>query len=148
MKYRLEAFAAGLVENPHFPCSLEEGQRRIKDYTDMWENFDILKRHNHPLGQRDFRWWQLTTVGQDILAELSGYSILFTRVPRITAGRQEVEEWRVDLPVTSFQPRGFATYPPENILALIEWRYPSVRVLFGSSSEVLIASQRFPNSPL
>jgi len=89
----------------------------------MWQNFDATKRRDYPLRQSDFCWWKHTPVGQDILAKRSGYSILFTRVPRITADRQEVEEWRVDPPITSFQPCAFATYPRENILALIEWRH-------------------------
>jgi len=91
---------------------------------DMWENFDAIKRHDHPLRQRDLHWWELTSVGRDLLARLSGYSVLFLRPPRLAAGQQEVEEWRVDPPVTSFQPRAFAVYQPENILALIEWRHP------------------------
>jgi len=90
----------------------------------MWEGFDAIKRRDYPLRRRDFRWWDLTHVGQDLLAALSGQSILFIRVPHIAAGRQEVEEWRVDLPATSFQPYAFAAYPPESILALVEWKYP------------------------
>jgi len=90
----------------------------------MWENPDAIERHNHPLRQRDFHWKELAHVGRGLLARLSGCSISFIRVSRITAGRQEVEEWRVDPPVTSFQPLAFAAYPPENILAFIEWRRP------------------------
>jgi len=125
LKFRLEAFAAGLVENPRFPCSLEEGRRRVKGYVDMWENFDAIERRDYPLKQRDFRWWELTPVGQDLLAKLSGSSVSFIRVPHITADRQELEEWRVDIdpPAASFQRHAFATYLPESILALIEWRY-------------------------
>jgi len=124
LKYRLEAFAAGLVENPRFPCSPEEGQRRVREYVDMWENSDAIKKRNYPLRQTGLRWWELTPVGQDLLAKLSGHSMLFIRVPRIAAGRQEVEEWMIDPPVTSFQPLAFTAYPPENIFALIEWRHP------------------------
>lgn len=43
LKYQLEIFAAGLVENPHLPCSLEEGQGRVKEYMDMWRNFGSVK---------------------------------------------------------------------------------------------------------
>jgi hypothetical protein len=125
LKYRLDIFAAGLVENPRFPCSLEEGQRRVKEYVDIWENFDTIKSSNHVLRRRDFRWDELVPVGRDLLARRFGHSISFIRVPRATVGRQEIEEWTVDPgPATSSWPGGFAVYPPENILALIEWRYP------------------------
>jgi len=89
----------------------------------MWENFDAIERRDYPLKQRDFRWRELTPVGQDLLAKLSGYSMLFIRVPRIATDRQEVEEWRVDPPATPLQPRAFTAYPPENIFALIGWRH-------------------------
>jgi hypothetical protein len=125
LKYRLEVFAAGLVENPRFLCSLEEGQRRVKEYMDTWENFDAVKSSNHPLRRWDFRWNDLIPVGRDVLARRSGHSVSFIRVPRPTVGRQEIEEWTVDPgSATRFWPGAFAVYPPENILALIEWRYP------------------------
>jgi hypothetical protein len=125
LKYRLKVFAAGLVENPRFLCSLEEGQRRVDEYMDVWENFHVIKARNHRL-RRGFAWWdELVPVGRDILARRSGHSVSFIRLPRATAGRQEIEEWTVDLgPATSFWPGGFAAYPPENVLALVEWRYP------------------------
>jgi hypothetical protein len=125
LKYRLEVFAAGLVENPHFLCGLEEGQRRVKEYTDIWENFDAIKSSRHPLRLRGFRWDELVPVGRDVLARRSGHSVSFIRMPRATVGRQEIEEWTVDPGLaTPFSPGAFAVYPPENILALIEWRYP------------------------
>jgi len=124
LKYRLELFAAGLVENPHFPCSLGEGQRRVKEYVDVWENFEAIQGHDHALGQGDFRWSELVPVSRDLLASRSGNSISFIRIPHIAAGRQEVEEQRIDLPAIPFWPGAFAVYSPENILALIEWRQP------------------------
>ena len=124
LRYRLELFAAGLAENPRFPCSLEEGQRRIKEYADMWENFDAIKGHNHLLRRSDFHWAELVPVGRDLLARRSGRSVSFIRVPRIAADREEVDEWRVDPPATPFRPSAFTVYPPENIIALIEWRKP------------------------
>ena len=119
LKYRLEVFAAGLVENSRFSCSLEEGQRRVKEYVDIWENFDAIKSSNYLLRRGDFRWEELVPVGRDILARRSGHSVSFIRLPRATVGRQEIEEWTVDpRPVTPFWPGAFAVYPPENILAL------------------------------
>lgn len=121
LEYRLEVFAAGLVENPRFPCSLEEGRRRVKRYTDVWENLDTIKSYSHPLRLRDFRWEELIPVGRDLLARRSGRRVSFIRV---TADRREVEEWTVDPPATPFWPGAFAVYPPEHVLALVEWRRP------------------------
>ena len=90
----------------------------------MWENFDVIKGHNHLLRQRDFHRVELVPVGRDLLARRSGRSISFIRVPRISAGRQEVKEWRVGPPATPFRPSAFTVYPPEKILVLIEWRKP------------------------
>ena len=74
----------------------------------------------------------------------------FIRVPRhgITGGPQEVEEWKIASPANSFRPHAFAVCQPENLLALVEWKHPRVRVVSGSTSDhVLITSQRFPNPP-
>ena len=68
---------------------------------------------------------ELVSVGRDLLARRFGHLVSFIRVPRATVGRQEIEEWTVDPgPATQFWPGAFAVYPPENILALVEWRYP------------------------
>ena len=80
-----------------------------------------MKRQTRRLRQRALCWEECVYVGQDLLARISDRSVAFIRVPRITAGREDVEEWRIDLPATSFRPRAIAAYPPENILALIEW---------------------------
>ena len=125
MKYRLELFAAGLVENPRLSCSLEEGRRRVKEYVDLWENLDVIKGRNHCLTVWDFPWKDLVPVGRNILARRSNHSIFFVRIPCTTAGQQEVEEWRIDPPaVGSFRPSAFAVYPPEHALALVEWKHP------------------------
>ena len=60
LKYRLDIFVAGLVKNPRFPCSLKEGQRRVKEYVDMWENFDAIESNSHLLRLRGFRWGDLS----------------------------------------------------------------------------------------
>ena len=122
LEYRLELFAAGLVENPHFSCSLEEGRRRFNEYMNLWKNFDNLEKSSHTLGLQDPRWGKPAHVGRDPLARRSDCSISFIRVPRTIAGRQGVEEWTVDPPVTPFQPCGFAVYSPEDALALVERR--------------------------
>jgi len=89
----------------------------------MWENFDAIKGHNHLLRQR-FSLGGTCPRRPRSLARRSRRSISFIRVPRIAADREEVEEWRVDPPVTPSRPSAFTVYPPENILALIEWRKP------------------------
>ena len=124
LKYRLEIFTAGLVENPRFPCSLEEGQRRVKEYVSMWKDFGSVKRRDHILGERGFDWSHVVPVGRDLLARRSGRSVSFIRVPHITAGGREIEEWTIDPPPTAFQPHAFAVYQPEDILALVEWTHP------------------------
>ena len=132
LKYRLELLAAGLTENPRSPCGLEEGQRRVKEYVDMWKDPDAymwpnpyyIKRRGYPLRQANFHWKEFIHIGRNLLARLSGCSVLFIRVPRITAGRDKVEEWRIEFPATSFRPITVAAYPPENVLALIECRHP------------------------
>ena len=92
---------------------------------DLWENLDVIKKRGHPLRLLDFRWERLIPVGRDLLAGRSGDSnISFIRVPHIAAGRQEIEEWRIDPPPTQFHPNAFAVYPPEHVLALVEWRHP------------------------
>jgi len=116
LEYPLELFAAGLVENPHFSCSLEEGQRRVKEYVDVWKNFDNPKKRRHTLGLQDPRWGKAVQVGQGLLARCFGCSVPFIWVPCITG----LEEWKVDPPVTLFQPCGFAVYSPEDVLALVE----------------------------
>ena len=120
MEYRLQLFAAGLVENPRFSCSLEEGWRRVKEYVDVWENLDAVKRHDYSLRLRDFRWGELAPVGRGLLAGLSGRSVSFIRVSCATTGRGGVEEWTVDPPATPFWPCAFAVYTPEAVLALVE----------------------------
>lgn len=124
LKYRLEAFAAGLIENPRFPCSLEEGRRRVKEYVDMWENFDTTERRNYALRQNYYRWWDAITVGRDLITRRSRSSFSFLRLSRTPAGQQEVEEWGVDPPDSPYRPRAFTLYPPENVLALVEWMHP------------------------
>lgn len=119
LEYRLELFAAGLVENPHFSCSLEEGRKQVKDYVNVWKNFDNLKKRTHTLGPQDPRWGKLAHVGRGLLARRYGCSVSFIRT---TMGQQGVEEWTVDPPVTPFQPCGFAVYSPEDVLALVEQR--------------------------
>ena len=124
LEYRLELFAAGLVENPHFSCSPEEGRKRVKEYVDTWDDLYAVKRHIYPLGLSDFRWEDMAPVGWGIFAGLSGHSVAFVRVPCTAAGQQGVEEWTVDIPPAPFQPCTFAVYPPEDVLALVECRYP------------------------
>ena len=124
LEYRLELFAAGLVENPHFSSSLEDGRRRVGEYVGLWENLDALERHDYTLRLRYFRWEELAPVGRGLLAGLSGRSISFIRVSCTTTGRRGVEEWTVDPPATPFWPCAFAVYPPEDVLALVEYRYP------------------------
>jgi len=124
LEYRLELFAAGLVENPHFSCSLEEGRRRVKEYVTVWENLDTVKRQNYSLGLQDFPWDRLAPVARGLLAGLSGRSVSFIRVSCTTTGRRGVEEWTVDPPATPFWPCEFAVYSPEAVLALVEYRYP------------------------
>ena len=99
LEYRLELFAAGLVENPHFSCSLE-GRRRVGEYMGVWENLDAVERHDYTLRLRYFRWEELASVGRGLLAGLSGRSVSFIRVSCTTAGRRGVEEWTVDPPAT------------------------------------------------
>ena len=124
LKYRLDAFAAGLIENPHIPRSPEEGQRRVKQYVDMWENFDAIKRRNLPLRQRYYRWCDAVVVGGDLITRRSRSSFSFLRLSSTSAGQQDVEEWAVDPVDTPYQPRTFTLYPPENVLALVELMRP------------------------
>ena len=120
LEYRLELFAAGLVENPYFPCSLEEGRKQVKEYANVWENLDAIKKRSYPLRLRDLRWEEMVPVGRGLLAGLCGSSISFIRVPCIAMGRRVVEEWTVDPPVTPFWPCAFAVCSPEDVLALVE----------------------------
>jgi len=120
LEYRLEVFAAGLVENPHFSCSMEEGRRRVKEYMDVWKNFDNLRKRVHTLGSQDHRWGMPVHAGRNLLARRFGCSVSFIRVPRTTVDQQELEEWTVDPPVTLFQPCGFAVFSSDNVLALVE----------------------------
>ena len=124
LKHRLEAFVAGLVENPRFSCSLEEGQRRVKEHADMWDKFDTIERRIYPLRQKYYRWWDAITVGQDLITRRSRSSFSFLRLCRTPAGQQEVEEWGVDPPDSTYLPRAFTLFPPENVLALVEWMHP------------------------
>ena len=124
LKYRLELFAAGLVENPHLSCSLEEGRKRVKEYVNVWENLDAVDRHSYSPRLRGIRWEDLLPVGRGLLAGLSNRSVSFIRMPCTTAGRREVEEWTVNPPATLFWPCAFAVYPPKDVLALVEYRYP------------------------
>ena len=95
----------------------------------MWENPNAIKGRSHPMGPVDkFPWEKFINVCGDLFASLSSCSVSFIRVPRIAAGRKEVEEWRVDPPAsgrgTSFPPRALTAYPPENVLALVGWTHP------------------------
>ena len=123
MEYRLELFAAGLVENPHFSCSLEEGRKRVGEYVGVWENLDAVEKHGYSLRLRAPPGRELAPVGRSLLAWFSGRSVSFIRVPCITAGRPEVEEWTIDPPATPFWPRAFAVYSPEDVIALVEFRF-------------------------
>ena len=124
LEYRVELFAAGLVENPRFSCSLEEGRRRVKEYVDVRNNLDTIKKRSHTLQPRGFRWGGLVAVGQDLLARRSVHSVSFIRIPCTATGQRGVEEWTVVPPATSSLPCAFAVYSPEDVLALVEWGYP------------------------
>ena len=124
MEYRLELFAAGLVENPHFSYSLEEGRRSVREYVGVWENLDTVKGHNYSLRLQNFRWEGLAPVGRGLLAGLEGRSVLFIHVSCTTTRRPEVKEWTVNLPTVPFWPCGFALYSPEDVLALVECSCP------------------------
>ena len=89
---------------------------------DAWKNLDAIERYSHTMRLPDFCWSGMVPVGWNLLAGRSRHSLSFIRVPRTTAGRQGVEEWRVDIPVTPFQPCAFAVYSPEDVLAFVEWR--------------------------
>lgn len=124
MKYRLELFAAGLVENPQFSCSLEEGRRQVKKYVDVWENLDAIKKHNYNPNLGYTYFGDLFPVGRGLLAGLSFDSIFFFRVPHTTTGRQEIEEWKVDNPSTQYRLITIVVYSPENILAIVGYLSP------------------------
>ena len=124
LKYRLELFAAGLVENPHFSCSLEEGRKRVKEYADVWENLDAIKKRELPVRPRGLHWDEMVPVGRGLLAGIYGRSVFFIRVPCTTTGQQGVEEWTVDAPASPFWPCAFAVYSPEDVLALVGCMHP------------------------
>ena len=125
MEHRLELFAVGLVENPRLSYSLEEGRKRVKEYVDGWGNLGAINKRSHTLRlQGSQQWGLLLPVGQGLLVRHSHRSVSFVRVPRIAASWQGVEEWIVDPPVTPFQLWGSATYSPEDVVALVEWKHP------------------------
>jgi len=89
----------------------------------VWKDLGVAKESSHPLGlQECHQWWKLVPVGWGLPARRPGRSVSFIRVPCVTAGPRGIEEWTVEVepPVTPFRPIGFAVYPPEYVLAVVE----------------------------
>ena len=115
---RRELFAAGLIDNPHNPCSLDERRRLCKEYVYKWSDATNLANSIRDVSlERPFVSWGDTEVmGRNLLA-IHPYvsdTIDFIRIPPAMS-RGLPERWSVsDLP--AFRLLYFTAHPPENIL--------------------------------
>ena len=121
LQCRRELFAAGLIENPHNPCGLDERRRLCKEYTYKWSNATNIVNsiRDVPLEHPFSGWDDTRFVGRNLLAihPHNSNAADFLYIPSAMS-RGLPERWSIsNLP---FKLLYYTAHPPENMLVVAD----------------------------
>ena len=113
LQHRLNLFSAGLVDNPHFVCSLADRRARLRDYEDGWKRPGVSYQRVHPLNA----WGKLNPIGQNLFStDPLGKSVHFIRIPSLP-GQEMAKEWTLKLPFHFYH---YTAWQQDNLFAVVE----------------------------
>jgi hypothetical protein len=124
LQYRRELFSAGLIDNSHHPCSLDERRKLCKEYVEKWtRKVKAVKRTHQVHGAHSKRLDRAAALGGDFLVLRQPYTddhCHFLRVP--PGANQRPIEGR-ELPQLPFEDWDSVAYPPADLLVVAEvWK--------------------------
>ena len=121
LQYKRELFSAGLIENPCNPCDFAQRRKLFEEYKCRWSDVGRVVKTIHELPEDLSRiHHSMETPGWNLIGYRSKSTgdgnISFVRIPPVTSQRP-IERWNPPLP---FPVKGFAVYPPDNLLVVAE----------------------------
>ena len=115
-----ELFSAGLSDNPRVSCDFSQRRKACEDYAHKWSDAGRVVGSVHELPLEKFsESHAITILGGNLVASRGSLdnSLTFVRVPSAMS-RTPIEWWSI--PPFSYRIKTFATYLPDNILAVAE----------------------------
>ena len=98
LQCRRELFAAGLTDNPHDPCGLDELRRLCKEYVHKWSDpTNMMKSFREmSLEYMSSGWCGTEIIGRNLLArpEPDGKNFDLFHIPPVTS-RKPIERWNI-----------------------------------------------------
>ena len=120
LQYQRDLFSAGLTENPSNSCDFSQRRKLCKEHEHKWSSAGRVTKTIHELPEEIISEGCLIAIlDRNLIASPGRWddSLGLLRVPPVTS-RKPIEWWKI--PPLPFNPKAFAAYPPDNILALAE----------------------------